>query len=151
MQQRQVDRLLSNPKFDIWEESGVWAAYIIGERNEIMIFMDWTDFDADGQSTIAINLITNHGRATPILWKTLNKSSLKNNRARYEDQILSRLKEIIPIDVKVTVLADRGFSDKKFFNSSGDDLGFFYIVRFRWRRGDLRYFLIYSELFLKNI
>jgi len=126
---KQVDRLLSNPKFDIWKESGVWAAYIIGERNEIMVSMDWTDFDADGQSTIAINLITNHGRATPILWKTVNKSSLKNNRARYEDQILSRLKEIIPMDVKVTVLADRGFSDQKFFKFIGDELGFFYIVR----------------------
>lgn len=91
--------------------------------------MDWTDFDADGQSTIAINLITNHGRATPILWKTVNKSSLKNNRARYEDQILSRLNEIIPIDVKVTALADRGFSDQKFFKFIGDDLGFFYIIR----------------------
>ena len=53
-----------------------------------MVSMDWTDFDADGQSTIAVNLITDHGRATPLLWKTVDKSTLKNNRARYEDQIL---------------------------------------------------------------
>lgn len=126
---KQIDRLLSNPKFDIWKESRIWASYIIGDRNEIMVSMDWTDFDADGQSTIAINLITNHGRATPILWKTVIKSILKNNRARYEDQILSQLKEIIPIDVKVTVLADRGFSDQKFFKFIGEELGFFYIIR----------------------
>lgn len=128
---KQVDRLLSNPKFDIWIESGVWAPYIIGVRNEIIVSMDWTDFDADGQSTIAVNMITDHGRATPILWKTVDKSSLKHNRARYEDQILSRLKEIIPSHVKVTVLADRGFADQRFFKFISEDLKFFYIIRTR--------------------
>lgn len=127
---KQVDRLLSNPKFDIWVESGVWAPYIVGARAEIIVSMDWTDFDADGQSTIAINMITDHGRATPILWKTVDKSSLKYNRARYEDQILSRLKDIIPSHVKVTILADRGFADQQFFKFI-TSLNFFYIIRTR--------------------
>ena len=127
---KQVDRLLSNPKFDIWVESGVWTPYIVGARAEIIVSMDWTDFDADGQSTIAVNMITDHGRATPILWKTVDKSSLKHNRARYEDQILSRLKDIIPSHVKVTVLADRGFADQQFFKFI-TSLNFFYIIRTR--------------------
>jgi len=127
---KQVDRLLSNKKFDIWIESGVWAPYIVGVRAEIMVSMDWTDFDADGQSTIAVNMITAHGRATPILWKTVDKSSLKHNRARYEDQILSRLKDIIPSHVKVTVLADRGFADQQFVKFI-TSLNFFYIIRTR--------------------
>ena len=127
---KQVDRLLSNKKFDIWTESGVWVPYIIGIRTEIVVSMDWTDFDADGQSTIAVNMITDHGRATPILWKTVDKSSLKHNRARYEDQILSRLKEVIPLHVKVTVLADRGFADQQFFKFI-TSLNFFYIIRTR--------------------
>lgn len=122
---KQVDRLLSNEKFDIWTESGVWAPYIIGERSEIIVSMDWTDFDADGQSTIAVNLVTDHGRATPILWKTVDKSSLKHNRARYEDQILSRLKQIIPAHINVTVLADRGFADQRFFKFIAEELKFF--------------------------
>jgi len=126
---KQIDRLLSNKKFDIWEECSVWVSYVIASHHEIVVSMDWTDFDADNQSTIAVNLLTDHGRAIPLLWKTTNKDSLKNNRARYEDQILSRLKEIIPNDVKVTVLADRGFSDQKFFKFIGEELGFFYIIR----------------------
>src|SRR5690606_7820795 len=77
------------------------------------------------------NLITDHGRSTPILWKTVDKSSLKHNRARYEDQILSRLKEIIPPHVKVTILADRGFSDQRFFKFIAEELKFFYIIRTR--------------------
>ena len=126
---KQVDRLLSNSKFDIWNESGTWVASCIGERMEIMVSMDWTDFDADDQSMIAVNLLTDHGRATPLLWKSVNKSSLKNNRARYEDQILSKLKEIIPLGVKVTVLADRGFSDQRFFKFISEELEFYYIIR----------------------
>jgi hypothetical protein len=128
---KQVDRLLSNKKLDIWQESEAWVPFIVGARNEIMISMDWTDFDADNQSTIAVNLITEHGRATPLLWKTINKSSLKHNRARYEDQILSRLKEILPAHVDVTVLADRGFADQEFFKFITDVLGFSYIIRIR--------------------
>lgn len=126
---KQVDRLLSNKKFDIWEESAIWAAHIVSESHEIIVSMDWTDFDADNQSTIAVNLLTDHGRAIPLLWKTTNKNSLKNNRARYEDQILSRLKEILPTYIKVTVLADRGFCDQKFLKFIGEELGFFYIIR----------------------
>ena len=60
-------------------------------------------------------MITNKGSSTPLLWKTVEHKRLKNNRARYEDQMLSRLKEVIPTDVKVTLLADRGFADQKFF------------------------------------
>ena len=128
---KQVDRLLSNKKLDIWDESEAWVPFIVGARNEIMVSMDWTDFYADNQSTIAVNLITEHGRATPLLWKTVDKSSLKHNRARYEDQILSRLKEIIPLHVKVTVLADRGFADQRFFKFISEELKFFYIIRTR--------------------
>ena len=126
---KQVDRLLSNQKLNIWDESGIWAPHIIGDRKEIMVSMDWTDFHADGQSTIAINLLTNHGRAIPILWKTVKKSTLKNNRTCYEDQILSRLKNIVPEGVKVTVLADRGFAHQKFLKFIDEELGFFYIIR----------------------
>ena len=128
---KQIDRLLSNKKLDAWECSGIWVPYIIGERKEILVSMDWTDFDSDNQSTIALNLIADHGRATPLLWKTVNKASLKSNRARYEDQILSRLKEVIPVETKVTVLADRGFADQLFFKFIEKELGFFYIIRIR--------------------
>lgn len=128
---KQIDRLLSNPKFDIWEQSEQWLQYMIGDRKELIFSMDWTDFDADKQSTIAVNLLSSHGRATPVLWRTVNKSSLKNNHARYEDQILSQLRTIIPEEIKVTILADRGFADQKFFEFIEKTLKFYYIIRIR--------------------
>jgi hypothetical protein len=33
------------------------------QTKEVVVALDWTDFDADRQSTIALNMITSHGRA----------------------------------------------------------------------------------------
>jgi hypothetical protein len=128
---KQVDRLLSNKKLDIWDLSSEWVCYQIGERQEIIIVMDWTSFADDEHLTLSVNLLTNHGRAMPLLWQTVEKSRLKNNRGRYEDQILSKLKASIPADVKVTLLADRGFADKKFFEFLEVELQFNYIIRIK--------------------
>ncbi len=128
---KQVDRLLSNAKLDIWELSSDWVPYLIGERKEIIVILDWTSFADDNQSTLSLNLLTHHGRATPLLWKTVEKGRLKNNRARYEDQLLSRLKDVLPEDTQVTLIADRGFADKKFFDFLNGTLKFNYIIRIK--------------------
>lgn len=128
---KQVDRLLSNAGIDVWDVFDRWIPEIIGARKEIVVAMDWTEFDADDQSTIAINLVTRHGRATPLLWKTVVKSKLKNNRNRYEDEVLTKLKAALPSGVKVTVLADRGFGDTKLFEFLRDELRFDFVIRIR--------------------
>src|SRR6202142_1487461 len=92
--------------------------------------MDWTDFDADNPSTLALHLVTRHGRATPLLWLTVDKDELKNRRNDFEDLCLSRLKALLPDGVAVTILADRGFDDVKLFEFL-ESLGFQYVIRFR--------------------
>ena len=92
---KQVDRLLSNPNLDVWNMFSKWVPYIIGARKEIVVTMDWTEFEPDNHSTIAIHLVTSHGRATPLLWKTVSKSDLKNKRNGYEDYLLRRLSELL--------------------------------------------------------
>ena len=129
---KQVDRLLSNNGIDVWEMFGYWIPEMIGSRKEIVVAMDWTDYDADNQSTIAINLVTKHGRATPLIWKTVEKSTLKNNRNHYEDEVLLRLHEALPEGVeKVTVLADRGFGDHKLMRFLRENLEFDFVIRIR--------------------
>ncbi len=103
---KQVDRLLSNSGIDVWGYFAYWVPYVIGPRREIRVALDWTEFDHDNHSTLALNMITGHGRATPLLWKSVRKSSLKGQRNRYEDELLLRFKEVLPIGVKVTLLAD---------------------------------------------
>jgi len=92
--------------------------------------MDWTDFDHDNQSTLMLNLVTSHGRSTPLLWKTVDKSKLKNNRNNYEDELLSQLRDCIPENIYVTILADRGFCDIKLL-AFLSELKFDYIIRIR--------------------
>ena len=128
---KQVDRLLSNKKLNTFDCFAHLVPYVIGGRKDIVVAMDWTDFDVDKQTTICINLVTSHGRATPLLWKTVNKKNLKNKRNGYEDELLRRFKEVLPPDVKVMVLADRGFGDINLYDFLKNDLGFDYVIRFR--------------------
>ncbi len=83
-----------------------------------MYAMDWTDFVADDQTTLALNLVTRHGRATLLLWLTVSKDELKDRRNDHEDLCLSRLAEVLPPGSAVTILADRGFGDTKLLLSS---------------------------------
>ena len=96
-----------------------------------MVALDWTSFFDDEQSMLSLNIVTGKGLATPLLWKSVDKKQLKHNRARYEDQLLSRLKTVLPAGVKVTLLADRGFADQKFFRFLDEELGFKYIIRIK--------------------
>lgn len=127
---KQVDRLLSNAKLNVWELFGTWVPFLVAERKEIMVALDWTDFDADNHSVIAAYLITNHGRATPLAWKTVQKSELKDARNGYEDELLLHLRKIIPRDVRVTILADRGFGDQALYTFL-HEIGWDYVIRFR--------------------
>src|ERR1019366_4422031 len=135
---KQVDRLLSNQGVVVWDMFAPWVAEVVGQRKAIIVAMDWTDFDADDQTTLALNLVTNHGRATPLLWLTVLKGELKDKRNDFEDlwcvrlspHTLARLAQVLPEGVAVTILADRGFGDTKLF-AYLDTLGFAYVIRFR--------------------
>ena len=126
---KQVDRLLSNTKLNVWQLLDSWASYVIGSRSEIVVSLDWTEFDADEHSTIVLSMQTSHGRNTPLLWKTHKKLGLKGNRNNHEDELLVKLREIVPQGIRVTVVADRGFSDTNLFNFLEYELGFDYIIR----------------------
>ena len=128
---KQIDRLLSNKGVSVWDLSEPWVKYVIGSQNKIMVALDWTSFAHDKQSTLGVNLLTAKGVSTPLLWKTVENKQIKHNRARYEDQLLSRLKDIVPLGVHVTLVADRGFADQKFFKFLSDELKFAYIIRIK--------------------
>jgi Transposase DDE domain len=127
---KQVDRMLSNNGIDVWDSFARWVPYQIGERRDVLVAMDWTDFDHDDQATLALHLVTGHGRATPLLWLSVWKDELKDHRNAYEDACLRRLAALVPPGCRVTILADRGFGDQKLFAFLAE-LGFGYVIRFR--------------------
>ena len=128
---KQVDRLLSNEGIDIDAALRHWVPYVVGPRTSINVAMDWTDFDADGQATIMLSLLTQHGRATPLVWLTVDTATLKNHRNEYEYQVLVRLADALPSGIKVCIVADRGFGDQKLYHVLSEQLKFDYVIRFR--------------------
>src|SRR3954465_4712645 len=127
---KQVDRLLSNSKLEAWDVFATWVPEMVGSRTDIVVAMDWTDFDADGQATLALKLVTRHSRATPLVWLSVFKDELKDARNAYEDACLRRLAEGLPAGARATLLAGPGFADAKVFGFLGE-LGFDYVIRLK--------------------
>lgn len=128
---KQVDRLLSNAAIDPWKQAAAWVPYVLGRRAEAVVNFDWTEFDKDDHSMIVASLQTSHGRSTPLVWKTVRKSELKGRRNDHEDDVLGRLRDVMPPGVKVTLVADRGFSDTKLYELLMGELGWDFVIRFR--------------------
>ena len=128
---KQVDRLLSNTAIVVDDILVRWVPFVIGVRDSIVVAMDWTDFDADNQATIMLALISDHGRSTPLVWLTVDKSTLKDQRTLYEHRVLVRLAELVPAGIKVCIVADRGFGDQKLYKMLTEELYFDYVIRFR--------------------
>jgi hypothetical protein len=127
---KQVDRLLSNAGVPLEEVMPLWVRHVVGETPKIVVAMDWTDFDDDDHTTLCVSLITTHGRATPLAWKTVKKSKLKRRRTRYELDMVKRLREWLPKSTNVEWLADRAFGYQQMYELIGG-LGWDYTIRFR--------------------
>jgi Transposase DDE domain len=128
---KQVDRLLSNPGIEVEALLAHWVPYVVGARSSITVAMDWTEFAADGQATIMLALLTEHGRATPLVWLTVDTATLKGHRNGIECRVLVRLAEMLPAEVRVRIVADRGFGDHKLHRVLTEELRFDFVIRFR--------------------
>lgn len=128
---KQVDRLLGNDRVVVEDAFKQIVPWLIAKRTEIVVSLDWTEYGQEGHSRIALNLVTNHGRATPLVWKTVETKRLRNSRNRFEDELLGLLASVLPEGVRVTLLADRGFGDVKLYGLLRDHFGWDFVIRFR--------------------
>ena len=126
----QVDRLLSNPKRMREDVARGWVRFVVAARQELLVNFDWTALQDADQAMIVLGTQTEHGRSTPLVWKTVTRSALKDQRNAHEDELLGLFADVLPQGVRVTVVADRGFSDIKLYRFL-QELGFEYIIRFR--------------------
>lgn len=127
---KQFDRFLSNQGIDVAALTPAWVRYVIGGRPEVIVALDWTEFDDDDHATICAYVVTTHGRATPLIWRTVKKSELEGQRTAHEHALIERLHEAIPPKVGVHLLADRGFGDQVLYMML-QTLGWDYTIRFR--------------------
>lgn len=127
---KQVDRLLSDPGIDVDALHVPWVPKVVGGRSNITVAIDWTDFDADGQTTIMLSLLCRYRPAPPPLLRTANTATLKDRDTVYEYQVLVRLAEVLPAAARVRIVADDGFGDQKLNWVLSKALRFDFLIRF---------------------
>lgn len=125
---KQVDRLLSNLGIEMRKFFSHWIPYMVGDREEIIVSLDWTDFGKDKQSTLSLQLQTTHGRSLPLMWQTVEMLEGRKHKRQYEKSLLRDFKSALSEEIKITVVADRGFCDTDFFNDL-EELELNYIIR----------------------
>jgi len=127
---KQVDRMLSNSGFDMNVVLKSWVQFVVGVRKEIVVALDWTDFEKDDHTTLCAYLMTRHGRATPLAWRTVKKSTLAGTRNAQEYELVEWLHSALDEAVDIVLLADRGFGDQKLYELL-QTLGWDFVIRFR--------------------
>lgn len=128
---KQVDRLLGNTKFNFEKYIKYFVLWILGQRDKLVLTIDWTEFCLTGHYLLSINIVTKHGRATPLIWKTIDDRKLRNRRNMYEKKLLRQLHSFVPEDKKVIILADRGFCNTDFFRFITEELGWDFVIRIK--------------------
>lgn len=128
---KQVDRLLANSKVDAFDVMQHVVPVLVSGRSRIVVAVDWTEFASNEHSTVAVSMITDHGRATPLMWMTVPTKKLQKRRSKFEDRVLWRLRLAVPEHIQVTVLADRGFADTGLFWTLKEKMRFDYVIRFK--------------------
>jgi hypothetical protein len=127
---KQIDRLLSNRGISLDVVLKQWVRFVVGENVAIVIALDWTDVDTDDQTTLCAYMVTTHGRATPLAWKTVKKSELRDQRTAHELAMVERLHAWLPENVAITLLADRAFGYQELY-ALLESFGWDFVIRFR--------------------
>ena len=99
---KQVDRLFSN---ELLFPSMIWLPYwlefVAGSRTDLVVALDWTEFAKSDHSTLVLSVIAHDKRATPVLWKTVQRSGIQ--RIAVEDELLERLRAVLPPPIRITL------------------------------------------------
>ena len=110
---KQVDRLFSNELLSVDDLAPYWLEFVAGSRTDLVVALDWTEFAKSDHSTLVLSVIAHDKRATPVLWKTVQRSGIQ--RIAVEDELLERLRAVLPPPIRITLLADRGFASRAMY------------------------------------
>jgi hypothetical protein len=103
---KQVDRFLSNTGIAVHEWCKLLLASVVGERREVRIAIDWTKV---GKWPVLVASVVVQRRGIPIYWATCDYRTLARSQNAFEESFLAVLKDMMPEDLSVTLLFDRGF------------------------------------------
>jgi hypothetical protein len=115
---------------------GVIVRLLKRHKNKpLLVALDWTDI-RNFHTLMAAAVMK--GRAIPLLWATYPKWRLHKSQNNLEEGLLRLLRDMIPTQVQITLLADRGFGRAE-LGRLCQSLGFHYIIRIKpdvWVRAE---------------
>jgi hypothetical protein len=103
---KQVDRFLANDRIHVSDWCASLLQMVIGSRKSIRIAIDWTKIGP--WPVLAASVIIDR-RGIPVFWATCDHRNLKRSQNAFEESFLTVLRTMIPKDVEVLLLFDRGF------------------------------------------
>jgi hypothetical protein len=106
---------------------GVLKRVLKKRKKKLLVSFDWTDIKSF-QTLMASAVFK--GRSIPICWASCNKYVYDGHRSRnaFEESLLLALRSMIPMEVKVILLADRGFGRTELARFCQRH-GFSYVIR----------------------
>jgi hypothetical protein len=87
---------------------GIIAKLLRKRKKKLLVALDWVDIK--GFQTLMASAVLK-GRSIPICWSSTTNHVYDGHRSRnaFEESLLLVLREMIPQNIKVIILADRGF------------------------------------------
>jgi len=102
-------RFCANPRIETADAMRPIVAKLLKKRKKkLLIAVDWVDIK--GLQTLVASVVLK-GRSIPIAWASTSNHVYDGYRSRngFEESLLLVLRDMIPLTVKVVILADRGF------------------------------------------
>src|SRR5437588_10435384 len=106
---------------------GIVAKLLKKRKKKLLVAIDWVDIK--GYQTLLASVVLK-GRSTPIAWASTTGHVYDGHKSRnaFEESLLLVLRDMIPRNIKVVILADRGFG-RTALASFCQRQGFGYLIR----------------------
>jgi len=119
-------RFLDNHRIEVSDVMrGVVQKLLKKRKKRLVVAFDWTEVRRF--HTLALVGVL-RGRAVPLLWASYPEGELYKSQNNLEEGLLHLLRDLLPPEVEVIVLADRGFGRTELARLC-QKLGFHYIIR----------------------
>ena len=125
---KRVARYLANDKIDIDKSMLKLQKLLCNGASRLLISIDWTLITNYGYQVLKATVV-GQGRGIPIYFKTYKEGKIKNKQTSYEKDLIDKLKSILPDNIEVVIIADRGFGMKVELAKYIETAGYYYVLR----------------------
>jgi hypothetical protein len=124
-------RFTANSRINVTDAMAGVIAYLFSDkhwkRKPVVLALDWVEVRSFHTLVLAAVL---DGRAVPLLWASYPEWVLHKSQNNLEEGLLRLLRTLLPPQVRVVLLADRGFGRTEMARLC-QELGFDYVIRIR--------------------